>query len=190
MTPGSTDDRREWDRMVAGDLYRPGDAYLAKLRGRAQALMRAYNATIVGEHDLREPLLDALLGGYGPGCAIRAPVHVDYGANIFLGRDVFLNYGCVLLDVCPIRIGDGTQIGPGAQLLAADHPRDPETRDRGLEMGKPVTIGRNVWIGAAALILPGVTVGDDAIVAAGAVVTRDVASGTRVAGTPARALPS
>ena len=117
---------------------------------------------------------------------IRAPIFVDYGYNIFVGDGVFLNYGCVLLDVCPIRIGDGTQIGPGVQVYAADHPRDAEGRASGLEMGRPVTIGGNVWIGGHAIILPGVTVGDDAIVGAGSVVTRDVAPGTSVAGNPAR----
>lgn len=179
----------ELEKMIAGNLYRPGDPELAALRAKAQDLTRRYNQTIVGEDDLRGPILDALLGGRGDGTAIRAPVHVDYGFNIFIGRDVFLNYGCVLLDVCPIRIGDMTQIGPAVQILAADHPREAAARDAGLENGKPVTIGRNVWIGGGALILPGVTVGDDAIVGAGAVVTRDVAPGATVVGNPAHPLP-
>jgi maltose O-acetyltransferase len=178
----------EREKMIAGELYRPGDPELAAARARAQALLRQYNATIVGEDDVRGPVLDALLGARGQGCAIRAPFHVDYGFNIRLGRDVFMNFGCVLLDVCPIVIGDMTQIGPYAQILAADHPREAAARDAGLENGRPVTIGRNVWIGGGALILPGVTVGDDAIVGAGAVVTRDVRAGTTVAGNPARPL--
>ena len=107
---------------------------------------------------------------------------------MFLGRDVFINNAVMLADICPIRVGDGTQIGAMAQLLAADHPRDPAIRAGGLENGRPVTVGRNCWIGAGALILPGVTVGDDAIVGAGAVVTRDVAPGATVAGCPARPL--
>mgnify|MGYP006277306847 FL=1 len=180
--------RSEWERMVAGELYRPGDPDLAARRRRAQELMRAYNATIVGDA-ARGPLLDALLGARGPGCAIRAPVFVDYGTNIRLGRDVFFNFNCVVLDVCPVTVGDTTQVGPGVQILAADHPRDPQTRDAGLEFGRPVAIGRNVWIGGGALILPGVTVGDDAVIGAGAVVTRDVPPGATVAGNPARLLP-
>jgi len=95
----------------------------------------------------------------------------------------------VILDVCAVTIGDNTQIGPGCQLLAADHPRDAATRDAGLEFGRPVTVGRNVWIGGGALVLPGVTVGDDAVIGAGAVVTRDVPAGAMVAGNPARPLP-
>ena len=175
------------ERMIAGDLYRPGDPELMADRRRAQELMRDYNATIVGD-DTRAALLDQLLGSYGTGCGLRAPFYVDYGYNIHVGNDVFFNYGVVLLDVCPIRIGDMTQIGPYVQILTADHPRDAAARDAGLEFGQPITIGRNVWIGGGALILPGVTIGDDAIVGAGAVVTRDVAAGATVAGNPARPL--
>jgi maltose O-acetyltransferase len=178
----------EKDKMIAGQLYRPGDPQLVADRARAQSLMRDYNATIVSEGDERGSILDALLGSRGDDCAIRAPFFVDYGYNIHLGSDVFFNYGCVLLDVCPITIGDKTQIGPQVQIYAADHPRDAESRDEGFENGKPVTIGRNAWIGGGAIILPGVTIGDDAVVGAGAVVTKDVPNGATVAGNPARML--
>ncbi len=178
----------EREKMVAGELYRPGDPELARLNAAAQALMRDYNATSRGDDAAREATLDRLLGSRGRGCAIRPPFYVDYGFNVHLGADVFLNYGCVLLDVCPIRVGDGTQIGPMSQLLAADHPRDPAIRAQGLENGRPVTIGRNCWIGGGVLVLPGVTIGDDATVGAGAVVTRDVPAGATVAGNPARRL--
>ena len=177
----------EKEKMIRGELYRPGDPELVADRERAQRLMRDYNATIVGE-DARGPIMDQLLGPRGQGVAIRAPFYVDYGYNITLGSDVFLNYGCVFLDVCPITVGDMTQIGPYVQVLTADHPRDAATRDAGLEFGRPIAIGRNVWIGGGAILLPGVTVGDDAVIGAGAVVTRDVAPGTTVAGSPARPL--
>ncbi|MEM1233794.1 MAG: sugar O-acetyltransferase [Pseudomonadota bacterium] len=174
------------EKMIAGELYRPGDPELAMARARAQDLMAAYNVTSVSDGDTRGPILDALLGGRGRGCAIRAPFYVDYGTNIFLGDDVFFNYGCTVLDICPVRIGDRTQIGPMTQILAADHPRDAESRAAFLELGKPITIGKDAWIGGGALILPGVTIGDDAIVGAAAVVTRDVADGQTVVGNPAR----
>lgn len=173
--------------MSQGALYDPGNPDLTARNTRAQHLCHAYNATLRGDKS-RDDILSELLGARGTGCAIRPPFYVDYGANIFLGDNVFLNYGCVLLDVCPIRIGTGTQIGPMTQLLAADHPREPEVRNKGLENGKPIHIGTNVWIGGGALILPGITVGDNAIIGAGAVVTRDVAPGTTVAGNPARPL--
>jgi maltose O-acetyltransferase len=103
-----------------------------------------------------------------------------------LGEGVFLNFNCVILDVVPVDIGAGTQIGPAVQIYAADHPRDPVVRRTGAEFGRPVSIGANVWIGGGAIILPGVTIGDDAVIGAGAVVTRDVANGTTMIGNPAR----
>ena len=177
----------EKEKMIAGALYRPGDAELVADRRRAQELMRAYNQTIVGEES-RVGILRDLLGSGAETAALRPMFSVDYGYNIFLGEGVFMNYGGVVLDVCPVHIGDNTQIGPNCQILTADHPRDAATRDAGLEFGRPITIGRNVWIGGAALILPGVTIGDGAIIGAGSVVNRDVAAGTTVAGNPARPL--
>ncbi len=99
-----------------------------------------------------------------------------------------MNFNCVILDVCAVTIGARTQIGPGVQILAADHPRDPALRRDMLENGRPVRIGADVWIGGGAIILPGVTIGDDAIVGAGSVVTRDVPAGATVVGNPARVL--
>ena len=98
---------------------------------------------------------------------------------------MFLNFNCVILDVVEVTIGDLTQNGPGVQILAADHPRDPALRASGLEFGR-VRIGRNVWIGGGAIILPGVSIGDDALIGAGSVVTRDVAAGATALGNPAR----
>jgi maltose O-acetyltransferase len=178
----------EKQKMVAGGLYRPGDTELVADRAFSQSLQRQYNQTIVSDGDARALILAQWLGAVGKGASLRAPLFVDYGYNITIGEDVFLNYGCVLLDVCPIRIGDRTQVGPMVQILTADHPRDAETRAAGLEFGQPITIGANVWIGGGALLLPGVRIGDDAVIGAGAVVTRDVAPGATVAGTPARPL--
>jgi maltose O-acetyltransferase len=179
-------EKTERAKMVAGDLYRPGDPELQAESAAAKAWMVRYNAALAESPAARRALLRERLGAVGEGAVIRPPFHCDYGWNLFLGRDVFLNFGCVALDVCPIEIGDGTQIGPGVQLLSADHPRDPAVRAQGLEFGRPIRIGRNVWIGGAALILPGVTVGDDAVIGAGAVVTRDVPAGATIVGNPAR----
>jgi maltose O-acetyltransferase len=106
----------------------------------------------------RRALLVERFAVVGDGAVIRPPFHCDYGFNIRLGAGVFLNFNCVVLDVLEVAIGDRTQIGPGVQILAVDHPRDPAGRASGLEFGCPVRIGRNVWIGAGAIILPGVSI--------------------------------
>ncbi|MEI7037653.1 sugar O-acetyltransferase [Fulvimonas yonginensis] len=177
-------------RMLAGEPY---DAEAPELRAERAANHRwlaRYNAALADGPERWHALLRERLAGVGDGALIRPPFHCDYGWNIHLGAGVFVNFGCVILDVAEVRIGKRTQIGPLVQLLAADHPRDPSERARGLEFGRPVRIGRNVWIGAGALILPGVTVGDDALVGAGSVVTRDVPAGATVVGNPARQRPS
>jgi maltose O-acetyltransferase len=170
----------EKEKMIRGELYFAEDAVLVAERVAAEVLQRRYNES--GD----AKVLRALLGIVGDGTTVRGPFYCDYGYNIFLGSKVFLNFGCVLLYVCRIEIGDGTQIGPSVQIYAADHPRDAEVRKQGLENGRPVVIGKNVWIGGGAILLPGVSVGDDAVIGAGSVVTHDVAAGSTVMGNPAR----
>jgi maltose O-acetyltransferase len=176
----------EKQKMLNGELYNAMDPELVAERRNSEKLILRLNMSRGPEE--RDDLLRTLLGEVGEGTIVRTPFFCDYGYNICLGRNVFINFNCVLLDVLPIRIGDGTQIGPAVQIYAADHPRDRETRLAGLESGKTVTVGMNVWIGGGAILLPGITVGDDAIIGAGAVVTRDVRAGETVAGNPARRL--
>jgi maltose O-acetyltransferase len=174
------DARTEKEKMIAGELYFAEDPALVAERESTRNLLCAYN------YQNDKSALKKLLGNMGEGSVLRAPFYCDYGFNSFIGKNVFLNFNCVLLDVTPIRIGDGCQIGPGVQIYAADHPRDPTIRRRGQENGKPITIGKNVWIGGVAIILPGITVGDDAIIGAGSVVTKPVRAGATVFGNPAR----
>ena len=134
----------------------------------------------------RLSLLTARFARVGAGALVRPPFFCDHGYNISLGADAFLNFNCIILDVEAVSIGDGTAIGPAVQILASDHPRDPSLRREKVRFGRPVAIGANVWIGGGAIILPGVTIGDDAIVGAGSIVTRDVPAGVTVAGNPAR----
>lgn len=178
--------RTEKQKMLACDLYRPDDAEIQADQAAAAAWLARYNAAAAEPASLRRALLAERLASLGERTTVRPPFHCDYGFNISLGEDVFLNFGCVILDVVAVAIGDGTQIGPAVQIYAADHPRDPARRREGLELGRPIRIGRNVWIGGAAIILPGVTIGDDAIIGAGSVVTRDVPSGATALGNPAR----
>ena len=174
--------------MLAGDLYTPADPEIQADQATAKRWMVRYNAALGDSPADRRLLLRELFGAVGDGCVIRPPFHCDYGYNIRLGADVFLNFDCVILDCMPVEIGDRVQIGPGVQLYSADHPRDPAIRRQGLEFSRPVRIGADAWIGGAAIILPGVTVGEGATIGAGSVVTRDVAAGSRVAGNPARVL--
>ncbi|BCA61367.1 maltose acetyltransferase [Sphingomonas sp. HMP9] len=176
----------EKQKMLRGDLYTADDPQLAADAAVASAWLARYNAASAAPASERHAMLGDALGHVGNGATVRSPFHCDYGYNIHLEDGVFLNFGCIVLDVVSVRIGAGTQIGPGVQILTADHPRDPAVRAKALEFGRPVGIGGNVWIGAGALILPGVTIGDDAIIGAGSVVTRDVAAGTTVVGNPAR----
>lgn len=180
--------KTEKQKMLAGELYLADDPELAADAARAAAWMARYNAAVAAPPGETRALLVAGLGAVGSGVVVRPPFRCDYGYNIRLGDGVFLNFGCIVLDVAPVEIGAGTQVGPGVQILTADHPRDAALRAQKLEYGRPIRIGANVWIGGGALILPGVTIGDDAIVGAGSVVTRDVPAGATVAGNPARPL--
>lgn len=172
--------------MLAGEPYNAADSELQADLAANRAWLAKFNASLALSVDARHALLVEGIATIGPGSTIRPPFHCDYGFNLHIGSGVFLNFGCVILDVVEVSIGDGTQIGPNVQLLAADHPRDPIARKAGLEYGRPVRVGRNVWIGGGAILLPGVTVGDDAVIGAGSVVTRDVPAGATVVGNPAR----
>ena len=175
--------------MLAGEMYRPDDAELvADLAANARWLAR-YNASLGEPPSVQHALLSERLARVGKGAVIRPPFFCDYGFNIELGEGAFLNFNCVILDVVEVTIGERTQIGPAVQIYAADHPRDAATRRAGLEFGRPVRIGSDVWIGGGAIILPGITIGDGAIIGAGSVVTRDVDEGQTVAGNPARPRP-
>jgi maltose O-acetyltransferase len=177
--------KTEKQKMLAGELYRP-DVELGRDQAAAKTWMARYNAAFASPVSERYALLRERLNRVGKDVVIRPPFFCDYGYNISLGDGVFLNFNCVILDVVEVMIGDRTQIGPAVQIYTADHPRDAETRRTGLEFGRPIRIGSDVWIGGGAIILPGVTIGDGPVIGAGSVVTLDVAPGATVAGNPVR----
>jgi maltose O-acetyltransferase len=179
----------EKDKMLAGEPYRGFDPELVAERERAHSLLARFNAADA-DGALRTLLLTELLGAAGDGLVIQPTFTCDYGSNINIGRNGFINYHCVFLDCAPIIIGDDLQMAPMVQLYTALHPLNPDERRSGLESARAIRIGNNVWIGGGAIVLPGVTIGDDAVVGAGSVVTRDVAPATLVAGNPARVLRS
>ena len=173
-------------RMLAGELYLASDPELVAERARAAALLHRYNATGDAQDDERFRLLGDLLGDVGDGVVVKPTFRCDYGYNISIGPRAFVNYGCVMLDVVPIRIGAACQLASGVQLLAATHPIDPEARRSGWEYGRPITVGDNAWLGAGVIVCPGVTIGEDTVVGAGSVVTRDLPAGVVAVGNPAR----
>jgi maltose O-acetyltransferase len=173
-------------RMLRGELYRALGEEIAADQARAQELLERYNATRHAEGNLRQRLLRELLGDVGDGVVIRPPFYCDYGSHIAIGPRTFVNFGCVMLDVAPIRVGAACQVATGVHVVTATHPVDPEPRRRGWEAAEPVTIGDNVWLGSGAVVCPGVTIGHDTVVGAGAVVTRDLPAGVVAVGVPAR----
>jgi maltose O-acetyltransferase len=176
--------KTEREKMLAGELYDPLDAELAAARTRARDLCRKLNASSEGEHRL---ILRQLFGAGGDSVWMQPPFFCDYGSNIQLGERVFFNSNCIVLDVCPVRIGDFTLFGPGVQILTPLHPLDAALRRR-QEYGKPIEIGADVWVGGGALILAGVRIGSRAVIGAGSVVTRDVPDDVLAAGNPCRVI--
>ncbi|MGW6130323.1 sugar O-acetyltransferase [Cellulomonas sp. NPDC055163] len=183
---GPDDTRTMRERMLAGDLYLADDPELAEANAAALDLMAAYNATTVRQGPLRRALLEQLLGAVGEGTEIRPPFLVDYGSQIRVGARCFANYGLVALDVATITIGDDVQIGPNVQLLTPTHPVEPGPRRDKWEAAKPIVIGDNVWLGGGVVVLPGVTIGENTVVGAGSVVTRDLPANVVAVGNPAR----
>lgn len=186
MTTYDDDPRSMRERMLAGDLYIADDPVLEEESLAARDLMSAYNNLSARERPRRRELLEELLGSIGERTEIRAPFFVDYGKHISFGSHCFANYGLLALDVATITIGDHTQIGPNVQLLTPTHPIDPDLRRSGWEAAEPITIGANVWLGGGVIVCPGVSIGDNTVVGAGSVVTRDLPANVVAVGNPAR----
>ena len=178
--------KTEKQKMVNGELYIAADPELVKDRLNARRLTRIYNQTLETDGASRTQLLKELFGSTGENIYIEPTFRCDYGYNIHVGENFYANFDCVFLDVCEIRIGDNCLIAPGVHIYTAGHPLEPNQRISGAEFGKPVSIGENVWIGGKAIINPGIKIGDNVIVASGAVVTKDVPDYVLVGGNPAK----
>jgi maltose O-acetyltransferase len=174
-------------KMLAGQLYDALDAQLVAERNAVRDLLLQFNQTREVETDERRRLLSAILG-YDSDAWIQPPFFCDYGTNIKLGSGVYMNYNCVVLDVMQVTIGDRTMFGPAVQVLTPMHPMDAAERRNGLEFAKPISIGADVWVGGGAIICPGVTIGDEAVIGAGSVVTRDLPPRVFAAGNPCRVI--
>lgn len=172
--------------MLAGELYMSDDPELATAHLRAQGLLARFNATSAAADDERRALLTDLFESFGEGTVLKPTLHCDYGFNITIGRRAFINYDCTLLDCNRITIGDEAQIAPGVHIYTATHPLDPAQRRAGWESALPVTIADGVWLGGGAIVCPGVTIGENTVVGAGSVVTRDLPPGVLAVGNPCR----
>ncbi|SES11247.1 maltose acetyltransferase domain-containing protein [Salipaludibacillus aurantiacus] len=176
----------EKEKMLAGEMYNPEDPELVEDRKHARRQTRIYNGTNESDEARRTALLKRLFGSAAKSMHIEPPFRCDYGYNIHTGENFYANFDCVILDVCEVRMGNNCFLAPGVHIYTATHPLKSEERNSGREFGKPVTIGHNVWIGGRAIINPGVTIGDNAVIASGAVVTKDVSPNTVVGGNPAK----
>ena len=175
------------ERMLAGQLYLVDEELAAEMRHTA-GVLRQFNSE--PEPEVRAALLRGLLGGTGRSFKIEPPFRCDYGSHIYLGENFYANYELIVLDQCDVRFGDNVMLGPRVSLFSAGHPLDADIRNTGLEYGKPITVGSNVWMGGCVTVNGGVTIGDNAIIAAGAVVTKNVAANTIVGGVPAKFIKS
>lgn len=178
--------KTEKQKMLDGELYNAGDSELVKERENARRLTRLYNQTTETEYEDRTHILKELFGSTGAQFYIEPTFRCDYGYNINIGENFYANFDCVILDVCKVKIGQNCFMAPGVHIYTAAHPINPYERIAGPEFGKPVTIGDNCWIGGRSVINPGVKIGNNVVVASGAVVTKDVPDNVVVGGNPAR----
>jgi maltose O-acetyltransferase len=178
--------KTEKEKMISGELYNAWDEKISADRYSARVLLKEINNTREDELEERARLFKQLIPDSGNKLWIEPPFYCDYGYNIRLGDNVYFNFNCIILDVMQVTIGSRTLIGPNVQIYSATHPMDYKIRASGLESGKAVSIGEDVWIGGSVIICPGVTIGDRTVIGAGSVVTRNIPSDVFAAGNPCR----
>lgn len=177
----------EREKMLCGLPYLPADPDLDRARSRTRSRLRLL-ATCDEADDAYRTTLRELLPHTADDFTLVLPFHCDYGEGIYAGPGCFVNAGCVFLDGAPIRLGERVFVGPGVQLLTAEHPLDAALRSAGTETARGIEIGDDCWLGGGAIVCPGVRIGAHTVVGAGAVVTRDLPSDCVAAGNPARIL--
>ena len=181
-------DKTVWDKMTTGQLYDASDQYLVDRLEHTREKLHTFNMLSPSKRGELRAILHSILGGHGEKFQFNQPFRCDYGTNIYIGENFFANFNLTILDEAEVRIGDYCFIGPNVSIYTACHPLDSESRNQILEWAEPVTIGNNVWIGGSTTILPGVKIGDDVVIGAGSVVTRDIPSRTVAVGNPARVI--
>lgn len=176
----------EREKMIQGLLYDPMDKELVKGRLRARALLRKLEDIPEDKERQRRHIFKELFAETGERFLIENSFKCDYGYNIYWGENAYANFDCTILDVAPVRIGKNVMLAPSVMIMTATHPLEAKARNSGKEYAKPITIGDNVWIGAGAIINPGVTIGENSVIGSGAVVTKDVPPNVFAAGNPCK----
>lgn len=175
--------KSEKDKMLSGDYYNASDEELVKERDYARSLAFEFNHTRLSDKEKKQEILKQLIVAKGS-FLIEAPFYCDYGYNIEVGENFYANYGCTILDVNKVKIGDNVLLAPNVQIYTATHPIATMERLTGKEYAKPIVIGNNIWIGGGAIICPGVKIGDNVTIGAGSVVTKDIPDNVVAAGNP------
>ena len=178
----------ELNKMLTGELYNPSDKKLISLRNTCKNLCYEYNKIYPDKLKKRERLIRNLLKKSRDNFLIEQPFFCDYGFNIEIGENFYSNHNLVILDPAKVTFGNNVFVGPNCGFYTAEHPIDTETRNKGLEYALPIKIGNNVWIGGGVTVLAGVTVGDNSIIGAGSVVTKDIPANVIVAGNPCKVI--
>lgn len=178
----------ERKKMLAGKLYDPGDPELCAERAAAKEQTFRFNRLSPSDREGQRALLRELFGKTGDFLHVEAPFQCDYGRYISVGENFYANHNCIILDAGGVEIGDNVLLAPNVSIYTSGHPLDTERRNAGLEYGLRVRIGNNVWVGGDVSILPGVTIGDNAVIGAGSVVTKDIPAGVLAAGNPCRVI--
>lgn len=178
-------------KMLRGELYDANyDTSLIAERKACKTILHEINSLSPENDKRRYELFRSILGSHKDSFIIESPFHCDYGYNIMLGENFYMNVNCVILDEATVKFGNNVFIAPNCAFYTAGHPFDVEQRNRGLEYAKPITVGDNVWIGGNVIILPGVTIGDNCVIGAGSIVTKDIPANSLAVGNPCRVIRS
>lgn len=177
------------EKLHSGDIYAPGDDEIMREQLLCLEKLYDFNLTRPSEPEKREEMLKNMFAEIGENCYIEPPLHANWGGkHVHFGKNVYANFGLTMVDDTHIYVGDGTMFGPNVVLATAGHPILPELREKQYQFNMPIHIGKNCWFGAGVLVMPGVTIGDNSVIGAGSVVTKDIPANVVAVGNPCRVL--